>query len=267
MEVQFWKERLHPYELAVDELVLKLQFIMKEHRDEGRYSPIEEVNGRVKSISSILSKAERKNIPVEEITERIEDIAGVRIICQFEEDIYHVAEHLKHRTDMKVKSEVDYIAHPKPSGYRSYHMVIEYQVQTSFDSCVIPVEIQIRTMAMDFWAVIEHSLQYKFEQKIPDRVRRRLMASAEAVVSLDHEMSSIRDEIVEAQTAFRMKANLVQDIMSMLGILGKTMEEKQLQYLQSRFFQMYNQGNMEELKQFRDEVELLCNIQLKNKFQ
>lgn len=265
MELRLWKERLHPYELAVDELVMKLQFVIKEHMDCGVYCPIENVNGRVKSMSSILSKAERKGIPVDEVQDRIEDIAGIRIICQFEEDIYQVVEYLRSRTDMKVTSEVDYITHPKPSGYRSYHMVIEYQVQTSFESCTIPVEIQIRTLAMDFWAVIEHSLQYKYEQRIPDRIRRRLMSSAEAVISLDEEMMAIRDEIKEAQAAFHKKANLVQEIMNSLGVLSKTVSQETVLTLQDRFFKLYNQGKIEELKQLRDEVDLLCKMQLQEK--
>ena len=265
MKLRLWRERLHPYELAVQELVMKLQFVIKEHTDCGVYCPIEKVNGRVKSISSILSKAERKGIPVEEVLDRIEDIAGIRIICQFEEDIYQVVEYLRSRTDMKVTSEIDYIAHPKPSGYRSYHMVIEYRVQTSFESCTIPVEIQIRTLAMDFWAVVEHSLQYKYEEKIPDRISRRLMTSAEAVISLDEEMTAIRDDIKEAQTAFHKKANLVQDIMNSLGVLSKTVADEKLMTLQNRFFELYNQGNMEELRQLRDEIDLLCKMQLQEK--
>ena len=267
MKLSLWKERLHPYELAVKEIVMKLQFVIKEHMDCGVYCPIEKVNGRVKSISSILSKAERKGIPVEEVLDKIEDIAGIRIICQFEEDIYQVVESLRSRTDMKVTSEIDYIAHPKPSGYRSYHMVVEYSVQTSFESCVIPVEIQIRTLAMDFWAVVEHSLQYKYEERVPDRIRRRLMTSAEAVISLDEEMTAIRDDIKEAQTAFHKKANLVQDIMDSLGVLSKTVSQDKIVTLQNRFMQLYNQGKMEELKQLRDEVDLLCKIQLQERLQ
>ncbi len=112
MEIQNWKEILSPYELAVDEIVLKVRHMMTEYADQG-YCPIENVLGRVKSISSILAKAKKKNIPIVEITEKIEDIAGIRIICQFVEDIYKVVEDIKKRSDMTVQSEIDYIAHPK----------------------------------------------------------------------------------------------------------------------------------------------------------
>ena len=250
MELQVWKEILSPYELAVDELVLKLNHVIREHSEKGIYCPIEQVNGRVKSISSILAKANNKNIPIEDITKRIEDIAGIRIMCQFVEDISKVVEYLCSRSDMEIWSEVDYITKPKESGYRSYHMVIHYQVQTSFETKVIPVEIQIRTLAMNFWAVIEHSLQYKYQRNIPSHIRKRLMASAEAVLSLDNEMASIRDEILEAQTSFRKKASIVHDILETISNLSKVASSEEVISMQQEFFQLYNEGDMDILKSF-----------------
>jgi len=158
MEIQLWREILDPYVLAVDELVVKFNHIIDEYRKMGDYSPIEQVNGRVKTISSILEKAQKKNIALDNMEEEIEDIAGIRIICQFVEDINKVVEIIKKRTDMTVKSEKDYIAHMKSSGYRSYHLIIYYNVQTLTGTKQIQAEIQIRTLAMNFWATIEHSL-------------------------------------------------------------------------------------------------------------
>ena len=150
----------------------------------GWYSPIERVDGRVKSLSSILEKAQKKGIAAEDATKYIEDIAGIRLTCQFVEDIPKVVEIIRKRTDMEVKSEVDYVRDRKPSGYRSYHMVVYYTVETIYGVQKIQAEIQIRTMAMNFWATIEHSLQYKYHGNVPETIRKRLLASADAVQSL-----------------------------------------------------------------------------------
>ena len=130
MEIQLWRSILCPYELAVKELTVKFQHIIEEHRENDRYSPIEQVSGRVKSVTSILEKMQRKQIPMERMEEEVEDIAGVRIICQFEEDIETVAALIQSRTDMTVKSEKNYLKHIKQSGYRSYHLIIYYTVET-----------------------------------------------------------------------------------------------------------------------------------------
>lgn len=116
MEIQLWRELLEPYQLAVDELMVKFEYLIKAYRNAGKYSPIEEVNGRVKKISSILEKMQKKKIQFEDIEKKIEDIAGIRIICQFVEDIYTVVDIIKNRSDMTVKAEKDYINNTKPSG-------------------------------------------------------------------------------------------------------------------------------------------------------
>ena len=152
MEIQLWRELLDPYQLAVDELTVKFHHIIEEHRNQGLYSPIESVDGRVKSIVSILDKMQRKNVSMNDIEKKIEDLAGIRIICQFVEDIDRVVNLIKNRTDMKVKCEKDYVSHMKTSGYRSYHMIILYTVNTIHGPKELSAEIQIRTMAMYFWA-------------------------------------------------------------------------------------------------------------------
>ena len=143
MEIQLWREILDPYQLAVDELIVKFNHIIKEYRNAGAYSPIELVDGRVKKISSILEKAQKKNISLDEIQEKIDDIAGIRIICQFVEDIDKVVELIRNRNDMEIKLEKDYIKHRKDSGYRSYHVIIYYTVQTLRGAKTIQAEIQI----------------------------------------------------------------------------------------------------------------------------
>ena len=161
MEIRLWRELLIPYELAVKELVMKFNHLKKEHQEKDLYSPIEEVTGRVKSINSILEKMQRKNISWEELEEKVEDIAGVRIICQFYEDIEKVADLIRNRSDMQVLEIKDYVTHMKESGYRSYHMIIGVPIYYMDGMEYYPVEIQFRTISMDFWAAMEHRICYK----------------------------------------------------------------------------------------------------------
>lgn len=158
---------LYPYAQTVDELLLKFRSLDKECRQLGIYSPIDSVTGRLKRPASILEKAGRKQISPDRIEEEIEDIAGIRILCQFVEDIPKVIEMVRKRKDMTVIEERDYITNTKPSGYRSYHMIIRYPLFTALGEKTVPAEIQIRTNAMNFWATAEHSLRYKYSGNIP----------------------------------------------------------------------------------------------------
>lgn len=198
-----WELFLAPYKQAVEELKVKLRGIRTEYELEHVNSPIEFVTGRVKPISSILNKAKQKQVPIEDI----QDIAGLRMMCQFVDDIKYVVEMLKRRNDLEIIEERDYITSKKESGYRSYHVVAEYPVQTISGEKKILVEIQIRTLAMNFWATIEHSLNYKYSGNIPQNVKERLQRAAEAAYSLDGEMSQIRGEIQEAQAIFLRKTD------------------------------------------------------------
>ncbi|MGO4937220.1 GTP pyrophosphokinase [Fundicoccus sp. Sow4_H7] len=196
--VDDWVSFLAPYEQAVAELKLKLKMMRDEFQMKHRHTPIEFVTGRVKTPASILEKMEVRNIKPEDFLIGVQDIAGIRIMCQFVEDIYEVAELLKRRQDFKVLLIRDYIKYYKPSGYRSYHMVLEYPVHRSNGIETVIVEVQIRTLAMNFWATIEHSLNYKYSGIYPDDILQRLQRASEAAFQLDEEMSEIRDEIREA---------------------------------------------------------------------
>ncbi|HLS07154.1 MAG TPA: GTP pyrophosphokinase family protein, partial [Bacillota bacterium] len=187
---------------VVAELKVKLKGIQLQFKKESSYSPIEFVTGRVKPILSIIEKANRKNIPFEAVDQHLQDIAGLRIVCQFVEDIYKVVNVIRTRSDLTIVEEKDYIAKNKASGYRSYHMIIEYPVETIHGRKNVLAEIQIRTLAMNFWATNEHSLNYKYKGKIPDDVKRRLKKAAEAAFQLDEEMSKIKHEVQEAQRIF-----------------------------------------------------------------
>jgi putative GTP pyrophosphokinase len=258
MEIQLWKEILMPYELAVEELSLKFNHIIKEYRESGLYSPIEEVSGRVKSIASILEKAHRKDIAVEEIEEKMQDIAGIRLICQFVEDIYQIADIIRGRTDMDVIGEKDYIKHMKPSGYQSLHIIVEYQVYTINGKKKIPVEIQIRTMGMNFWATIEHSLQYKYSQNIPEHIRKRLNAASAAILSLDKEMSSIHGEIMDAQNSHTVKVNIVEDILRNIESLYKVANKQEIIKIQDEFYAIYKTGDFDRLVRFNRQLDVIA---------
>lgn len=186
-----------PYSQAVQELIVKFENIISEYRSLDRYSPVEQVSGRVKSVESIIDKMHRIGIPMEDLEDRMSDIAGIRIICRFVEDIDPVVEMIRKRKDMEVIEETNYIDHKKASGYRSYHMVVSYPVYTVWGDRHVKAEIQIRTLGMNFWSTIEHSLSYKYKGQLPEDVLVRLQRASEAAFDMDQEMSSIRDEIVK----------------------------------------------------------------------
>lgn len=211
-ELRDWNKILLPYECAVEELKVKFKNVRRELRDNGEYSPIEFVTGRVKKVTSILDKVKRLDMDINNIEEEMEDIAGLRIMCQMIEDIYIVVEHLKSRKDMKIVYVKDYIKNHKASGYRSYHVILRYPVQTVYGYKEILVEVQLRTLAMNFWATVEHSLNYKYDKYVPEDIRKRLIRAADAAACLDEEMACIHEEIVSAQVSFEYKSILVKEI-------------------------------------------------------
>lgn len=203
--IENWQHFLLPYQQAVNELKEKLRGMRKQYQDEEQHSPIEFVTGRVKPVESIKEKMVRRHVQADRLEQDMQDIAGLRIMCQFVEDIYQVVDLLRQRSDMTILEERDYISNVKPSGYRSYHIVIEYPVQLISGEKRILAEIQVRTLAMNFWATIEHSLNYKYQGAFPEELSARLQRAAEAVFHLDNEMSEIREEIQEAQNLFSYK--------------------------------------------------------------
>ncbi|MDC3420052.1 GTP pyrophosphokinase family protein [Aquibacillus koreensis] len=197
-----WEVFLAPYVQVVEELKVKLKGMRAQFEYESKHSPIEFVTGRVKPVTSILEKARTKDIQLNELESEIQDIAGVRVVCQFVEDIYTIVDMLRSRNDFTIIEERDYIQEKKDSGYRSYHMIIRYPVATVRGEKQIIAEIQIRTLAMNFWATNEHSLNYKYDGQIPKDIKARLKRAAEAAFRLDEEMSKIKDEVQEAQRIF-----------------------------------------------------------------
>jgi len=251
MEMVKWRELLEPYRLAIDEIMVKFEYLKREYREKNIYCPIETVNGRVKKISSILEKMNKKNIGYDDIEECIEDIAGIRIICQFAEDIDVVANLIHDRSDMEIKEEKDYVNNPKDSGYRSYHMIVYYTVMTLSGEKKLKVELQIRTLAMNFWATIEHSLQYKYSGNMPVDLRSKLKDASAAVLALDSEMSSIRNEILDAQNLFIKKAEVVADILNNIENLYNIASEREVEKIQSEFYKVYKRDSIDDLRRFR----------------
>ena len=178
-----WLSFFEPYELALQELKINLRGIRQQYKTKGLHSPIEFVDGRIKTISSILDKLDRMGLSIQEI-DKVYDIAGIRINCQFVEDIYMVVELLKKRQDLEIVETRDYILHQRASGYRSYHIHAYYHLETIDGMKKVMVEFQIRTLAMNFWASIEHSLNYKYEGQIPEGIKDRLKQAAEAAGTL-----------------------------------------------------------------------------------
>ena len=258
MEIQLWRSILCPYELAVKELMVKFEHIIDEHKQNDLYSPIEQVSGRVKSLPSILEKMQRKHIPMEKMEEEIEDIAGIRIICQFVEDIDKVVEIIRNRKDMEIKQERDYIREMKSSGYRSYHIILYYTVDTLNGPKRLQMEVQIRTMAMNFWATVEHSLQYKYKRNIPEHIKERLLSAADAIITLDNEMSTVRSEIMDAQISFRIQANIVADILNNIQNLYRVANKREILKIQDEFYRIYAMNDIDQLERFDRQLDMIA---------
>lgn len=252
-----WKKILIPYEQAVEELKVKFKSIRNGFKRADEYSPIEFVTGRVKAISSILEKARKLDVPLEKLDEGIEDIAGIRIMCQLVEDIDKVVDLIRSRDgkDLNIVEEKDYIKNIKESGYRSYHIIIKYRVHTAIGEKEILAEIQIRTLAMNFWATIEHSLNYKFKQNMPKDIRARLKNAAEAAFLLDEEMSEIRDEIVDAQGMFRVRASLIAEILSKIQKIYYTGKKDDIEDIEDEFLELKDSGKRTELEEFNNKLD------------
>lgn len=262
MEIMNWDAFLFPYEQAVRELCEKFRGLEKEFVVKGQHSPIELVEGRVKQIGSILEKAHRRNIPLEKIETGMEDIAGVRIICRFVEDIEKVRGliHARDGIDLRIMGEQDYITHTKPSGYRSFHMACKYAVITTEGVRDIVTEIQIRTMAMNFWATIEHSLKYKYNGNIPEDLQKRLISSAEAAYRLDREMGTIRGEILEAQKIIKRKNDLVDEILRNIQNLHYIAHLDKMGELNRAFLELYQEGDVEKLHDFNQQLIVMAEL-------
>ncbi|NLO08795.1 MAG: GTP pyrophosphokinase family protein [Clostridiales bacterium] len=196
-EAEEWSQALMLYDAALKEINTKLEILNNEFKLAHQYNPIEHITSRLKTPQSITKKLRRygHDLNVESIIEHINDVAGIRIICSFTSDIYRIADLISKLSDIKVITIKDYIANPKPNGYTSYHMIVTVPVYLSNMTIDIKVEIQIRTIAMDFWASLEHKIYYKFEGNAPEHIRKELKECSELVSYLDEKMLSINEEV------------------------------------------------------------------------
>ena len=195
--IDSWMEVTLVYNSALKEIGTKLEILNDEFQQVHRYNPIEHIKSRMKTSESIVKKLKKKGYEstIENMVEHVNDIAGIRVICSFTSDIYRVAEMIGNQNDIKVLSIKDYIKNPKESGYKSYHMLVTVPIFLSDKMVNAKVEIQIRTVAMDFWASLEHKIHYKFEGNAPEHIKNELKACARMVSDLDARMLALNDEI------------------------------------------------------------------------
>ena len=196
-EVDTWKEVTLIYSSALKEIGTKLEILNDEFQHVHRYNPIEHIKSRLKTSESIVKKLKKNGYEstIANMVEYVNDIAGIRVICSFTSDIYRIAEMISNQSDIKILSVKDYIANPKPSGYKSYHMLITVPIFLSDRIVDAKVEIQLRTVAMDFWASLEHKIHYKFEGNAPEYIKQELIECAKMVSELDAKMLSLNEEV------------------------------------------------------------------------
>ena len=200
-EVDSWKEAMLDYNSALKQIETKLSILNDEFQHIHRYNPIEHIKARIKTPESIVKKLKRYGLEftLDNMEQAVNDIAGVRITCSFTSDIFRLAEMIRDQKDIKVISTKDYITSPKPSGYRSYHMIITVPVYFSDRIKDVKVEIQIRTVAMDFWASLEHKINYKFEGNAPQHIKEELIECSDMIAKLDAKMLSLNEEILDIE--------------------------------------------------------------------
>ncbi|WP_449539680.1 GTP pyrophosphokinase [Ferdinandcohnia sp. Marseille-Q9671] len=185
------------YKFALEEMNTKINILKQEFQYIHDYNPIEHITSRVKSPESILNKIHRKGyeLSIDSIKENIRDIAGIRITCSYISDIYKISEMLQKQKDVTVIECKDYITHPKPNGYQSFHLIVQVPVFMSDRVEHIFVEIQIRTIAMDFWASLEHKIYYKYNKEIPQHIKDELKEAAITASHLDKKMEKLQQEM------------------------------------------------------------------------
>ncbi|WP_002151159.1 GTP pyrophosphokinase [Bacillus cereus] len=192
-DVRKWGQFLLPYKFALDEMTTKINIIAEEAKYLKNHNQIEHIKTRLKSFESIQLKLDRKGISptMSNSREQLYDIAGMRIICSFVSDIYDIYSQLSKRNDIKIVQVKDYIENPKSNGYQSLHVIVQIPVTLSQKVETVYVEIQLRTLAMDFWASLEHKIYYKYDKKIPFYLEQELIDAAKTAKSLDEKMRDI----------------------------------------------------------------------------
>ena len=195
--VKEYQQLMFLYESAIKQITTKFEILNQEYKMRGDRNPIETIKSRVKTPQSIAGKLKRRGfeLSIKSIADNLNDVAGVRVICSYISDIYLVRDMLVAQSDVRLISEKDYIKNPKPNGYRSLHLVIEIPVYLTQTVYKVKAEIQIRTIAMDFWASLEHNIRYKASDAIPEGVVKELYDCAELIAKTDRRMEEIASKL------------------------------------------------------------------------
>ena len=185
------------YEAGIREIKTKLDILSDESRISGKPNPIDSIKSRIKTPRSIIGKLKRRGYPIslQSMMENLNDIGGIRVICPFIADIYTVADMLMRQDDLTLLEKKDYIRSPKPNGYRSLHLILEVPIFLSEATKPVRIELQLRTIAMDFWASLEHQLRYKSDIEVPPQISDDLKACADVIAATDEEMQRIAKEL------------------------------------------------------------------------
>lgn len=190
-------ELMLKYNFALQSLETQLNILIKEFEFNNKYNPVEHIKSRIKSEKSAIDKLKRKGyeITIKNLITHIHDMIGIRIVCSFISDVYDMVKIIKNSKQFKIKSEKDYIENPKDTGYLSYHLIILVPIYLNKNVEYIEAEIQIRTIAMDFWASLDHKIQYKFPNKIPTEVKEELYNCSLVIQSLDRRMYKLNEKV------------------------------------------------------------------------
>jgi putative GTP pyrophosphokinase len=204
-EVDRWEETMFLYDSALKKMTLKAKIMNDEFVHRYRYNPIEHIKSRLKTADSIVRKLQQDGyeVTIDNMNTKLSDIAGVRIICSFTSDIYQIADTISRQEDITVLYVKDYIKNPKPNGYKSYHMVVSVPIFLSNCRRDMKVEVQIRSVAMDFWASLEHKIAYKFEGDAPEGLLKDLKSCADMVDMLDNKMYSLNEALLATVSSYQ----------------------------------------------------------------
>ena len=185
------------YMCALKVLETQIEIINDEFQYKYNHNPIEHIKTRIKSVDSIMKKLDKYGLSfsIDNIVNHIFDIIGAKIVCSFKSDIFEIVNIIKNSSNLEVVEEKDYISNPKESGYSSYHLIVNVPVYLSGSLIKVKAEIQIRTIAMDFWASLEHKINYKFSKKVPDEVKKELVESSKIINELDNRMNYLKEVV------------------------------------------------------------------------
>lgn len=183
------------YKFALNMLETEIRILIDEFEFKNKYNPVEHIKTRIKSIDSAVEKLERRNyeVSVENLKDHIHDMVGIRIVCSFLSDVKKIVEVIENSQHIKIKEKKDYISNPKDTGYISYHLIVDVPIYINNGVEMVDAEIQIRTVAMDFWASLDHKIQYKFPNDIPDEIKQELYNCALETKILDDKMQSLNE--------------------------------------------------------------------------